>query len=341
MTFQNYNTKNDAISTLLAWISASATSVQVQSTDGAKFPTGNFIVTLIQYTNKLDRTSAIVKKEKVLVSTNATDTFTITRGFWGDTPTAFETGDTIVLNVVSEVIEDVQDEVIQLRTDFTAADTSLNNAKLNKWALRTGLAGVWKMFFSNGSNNEVELAIGSAWYVLQSNGAASNPSWEVPTVNINSLSESASPISSWFGIFYNGSSNVKVLLSNLYKATTNIPWTSTTIWTISFWPVTWTQVQKYTPDRLWSVQVDYSYSVGAGSNKDITIAVGIGEDIWIDGVYWVDTGTFLRRIRDSLSSSGGTKTGTFYIPTFPNVPINFTFYAEQFGYATFVVKKGN
>lgn len=117
MTFQNYNTKNDAISTLLAGISASATSVQVQSADGVKFPTGNFVATIIQYTNKLDRTSAIVKKEKVLVSTNATDTFTITRGFGGDTPTAFETGDTIVLNVVSEVIEDIQDEVARLESD--------------------------------------------------------------------------------------------------------------------------------------------------------------------------------------------------------------------------------
>ena len=81
MAFQNYNTKNDAISTLLAGISASATSVQVQSADGAKFPSLNFVATIIQYTNKADRTSAIVKKEKVLVSTNATDTFTITRGF--------------------------------------------------------------------------------------------------------------------------------------------------------------------------------------------------------------------------------------------------------------------
>lgn len=135
MTFQNYNTKNDAISTLLAWISASTESVQVQSGDWAKFPASNFPATIIQYTSKNDRTSDVVKKEKVLVSGNSTDIFTITRGFGGDTPTAFETGDTIVLNVVSEVIEDIQDEVTDLWSRITTAEwdiTALENDKSDK-----------------------------------------------------------------------------------------------------------------------------------------------------------------------------------------------------------------
>lgn len=185
MTFVKYNTKNDAISTLLAWISASATSVQVQSSDGAKFPVGNFIATIIQYTSKTDRTSVIIKKEKVLVSTNATDTFTITRGFWGDTPTAFETGDTIVLNITSEVVEDIQDEVTQVRTDFESADTALDDAKLAKWGLRESLATAWRMFFSNGSKNETELALWTSWTYLKSNGASSAPSWDTPPFDIN------------------------------------------------------------------------------------------------------------------------------------------------------------
>ena len=57
------------------------------------------------------------------------DILTVTRGYDGTTGTTFLSGDFVYLNVVSKVIEDIQDEVVRLEDD-----------KLNKvGGLRTGL----------------------------------------------------------------------------------------------------------------------------------------------------------------------------------------------------------
>lgn len=117
MAFVKYNTKDNAYSTLLVGISASATSLGVQAGNGTRFPSGNFIATIVQYTTLGDETSAVVKREKVLVSNNATDTFTITRGFGGDTPVAFNAGDFIYLHNVSAITTDMQDEITRLEAD--------------------------------------------------------------------------------------------------------------------------------------------------------------------------------------------------------------------------------
>lgn len=120
MAFVKYNTKDNAYSTLLVGISAGALSVQIQAGNGTRFPSSNFIATIVQYTTLGDETSAVIKREKVLVSNNATDTFTITRGFGGDTPVAFNAGDFIYLHSVSAIITDIQDEVTRLETDKLA-----------------------------------------------------------------------------------------------------------------------------------------------------------------------------------------------------------------------------
>lgn len=178
MAFVKYKVADNAYSTLLVGISAGATSLQTQASEGARFPASNFVATIVQYTTLGDETSAVVKREKVLVSNNATDTFTITRGFDGDTPVAFNAGDFIYLNNVSAITEDIQDEVTRLET-----------AKLNLGALRTGLAAAWRFFFSNGSGAETAIAFGVSGTVLTSNGVSSAPSFEAPSVSITLLTE--------------------------------------------------------------------------------------------------------------------------------------------------------
>lgn len=67
--------------------------------------------------------------------------------------------------------------------------STLNTNKLNRAAqLRTG-NGAWKTIYNDVSGNEVELALGAANYVLQSNGAAAAPTWVAPAVDINAMTE--------------------------------------------------------------------------------------------------------------------------------------------------------
>lgn len=117
MPFQKYNVADNAFSTLLVGISAGALSLQIQAGNGVRFPANNFPATLVKYTVSGDETSPVVSREKVLVTNNATDTFTITRGFDGDTPASFAAGDFIYLNVISKIVEDIQDEVSRLEAD--------------------------------------------------------------------------------------------------------------------------------------------------------------------------------------------------------------------------------
>lgn len=82
MAFEKYKISNNAFGTLIAGISASATNAQLQSGEGANFPTtGDFIGTIVQYSTPADPTSDIVKQESVLVTNRASDVLTITRGF--------------------------------------------------------------------------------------------------------------------------------------------------------------------------------------------------------------------------------------------------------------------
>jgi len=206
MAFVKYNTKDNANSTLLVGISAGALSLGVQASEWARFPSSNFIATIVQYTTVGDETTAVVKREKVLVSNNATDTFTITRGFDGDTPVAFNAGDSIYLNHVSAIDVDMQDEI-----------TRLESAKLNLGALRTWLTNAWRLFFSNGSNAETALAFGTSGTVLTSNGTTSAPTFETPTVSIVGLTEdTVGNMDADYLVKYDGTN--KKILVNKYKA---------------------------------------------------------------------------------------------------------------------------
>ena len=222
MSFQKYKVKDNAFSTLLVWISASTTSLQVQAGQWDRFPSNNFIATLVEYEISWDETSPVVKREKILVSNNSTDTFVITRWFDWDVPVSFEAWDFIYLNVVSKIIEDIQDEA-----------TRLENEKLNKtWALRAWLTN-WRLLLINWSWAETELALWTAWQVLISQWTTSNPIWQSPSVDIAWLSSTTSI--AWTDDFIVRTSawNRKITKTNLENNLDVITWktaTTTPIW---------------------------------------------------------------------------------------------------------------
>ena len=127
--FLNFNTADNASANLDAGINASTGTITVTLGEWAVFPADNSILTLVQYNTPADPTSWVLKFEKVLMTSRSGDILTVTRGYDGTTGTTFLSGDFVYLNVVSKVIEDIQDEVVRLEDD-----------KLNKvGGLRTGL----------------------------------------------------------------------------------------------------------------------------------------------------------------------------------------------------------
>lgn len=107
--------------------------------------------------------------------------------------------------------------------DTTATNNfnTLNTNKLNRAAqLRTG-NGTWKTTYNNGSGDEVELALWTANYVLQSNGAAAAPTWVAPAVDINAQTEdTAWDMDADFALVYdNSASAVRKQKVAVFKAT--------------------------------------------------------------------------------------------------------------------------
>lgn len=164
--FLNFNTKDNASANLDAWISASTTSITVTLWEWAVFPTTNSILTLVQYNTPADPTSGVLKFEKILMTSRSGDILTVSRGYDGTTATTFLSWDYIYLNVVSKVIEDIQDEVVRLEED-----------KLDDGTLRTGLTPN-RIFISNTSWAETWLDFGALGEVLTSNWPTNDPSFE-------------------------------------------------------------------------------------------------------------------------------------------------------------------
>lgn len=202
MTYAKYNVKDNAYGNLLSGIWASTTTINLESWDGARFPASNFIATLVKYTTTGDDTTPILASEKILVVSRSTDTLTVTRWFDWSTPTSFDAGDNIYVNVVSSIIEDIQDEVTRLGTD--KLDVSSFNS-----TLRNNL-GNWKVIYTNGTGDEIELPLWASWNVLKSNWSSSAPTWEAPTVDINWLTDDSSVLDTNDRLLmYNGITNVQ------------------------------------------------------------------------------------------------------------------------------------
>jgi len=81
------------------------------------------------------------------------------------------------------------------------------------------LTNAWRLFFSNGSNAETELALGASGTILTSNGATSAPTFETPTVSITGLTEdTVGNMDADYLVKNNGTgANTKILV-NKYKA---------------------------------------------------------------------------------------------------------------------------
>ena len=181
MTFAKYNLRDNAFATLDAWIGASTTTITLTLWQGVRFPTSNTILTLVEYNTLWDPSSGVLKREKVLLTSRSSDILTVTRGFDGDTPTSFQAWDFIYLNVVSEVIEDIQDEVERLEDDKLDITTYNSTTRDNLTPYR--------LLYIDSTGNETELALWTAGQTLISQGATSNPIWQVPSVDIFGLTE--------------------------------------------------------------------------------------------------------------------------------------------------------
>jgi hypothetical protein len=136
MPFLNYKTSNNSSAFLNGAISASAGSLTVQPGQGAEFPSSYpYLLTLENY----DLSGVVTKREIVKVSNRSGDTFTIVRSVGtcppsdvsstqGTTAFAFGNNDTVRLNMTSEVVKDIQDEVARLET-AKANQTEVNAIK--------------------------------------------------------------------------------------------------------------------------------------------------------------------------------------------------------------------
>src|SRR5690606_37820101 len=79
-----------------------------------------FAVTFVQYTDKNDPTSSIVKQEKALVIDRSSDTLTVAssgRGYDGSSATNFEAGDSVYLLFKTREIEELQKAIRRLEME--------------------------------------------------------------------------------------------------------------------------------------------------------------------------------------------------------------------------------
>lgn len=126
MALTDYQHRNNAQGTLSAGISAAATSIILQTGEGAKFPNVYpFFVTIEQY----DTSSRVIKREIVRCTNRSTDTLTVVRSAGtcppaynsntpGTTAFAFNAGDTVTQALTAEAIDDMQNEIL-LKLDKT------------------------------------------------------------------------------------------------------------------------------------------------------------------------------------------------------------------------------
>ena len=159
MSFENYNTADNASWNLDGPLWVSWTSLTLWTGEGAKFPATNWILTAVQYSTPADPTTAVVKIEKIYYATRSWDVFSwLIKWFDWDTPTSFLTWDFIYMNVVSKITEDMQDEIERLEQDKLDSDALRNSLVANSimwvnnawdeveipnWALNKILTSTW------------------------------------------------------------------------------------------------------------------------------------------------------------------------------------------------------
>ncbi len=155
MAYVKYTATNLASGTLLAGISAGATSLILSTGQGDLFPTTfPFKVKLEQFDSNVP--PRVIKREIVSCTNRVGDTLTIVRSHEAcpsaynsttqtTTAYAFNALDTVNVIATADMIDDIQDEVTRLETD-----------KVNV----TG--GFWKSLYRNATGVLTELVFGAA-----------------------------------------------------------------------------------------------------------------------------------------------------------------------------------
>ena len=157
----NYQFTNNAATTLASSITSSATSLTVQTTTGALFPTltgDNFFYCTLQNT-------AGSLYEIVKVTARSSDTFTIVRAQEGTTATAFNTGDYVQLRLTAGEITELFGGIVQGGgTDnvFVENDTTVNF----NYTLTTGRNAFSVGPVTVGGGVTVTVPSGQRWLVL-------------------------------------------------------------------------------------------------------------------------------------------------------------------------------
>ena len=283
MTFQNYKTADRAQGTLLWSITNVATSLQLQSGEGALSPsTYPYFLTLEEVTLDEFENETIVKYEDVKVTNRSSDTFTIVRAQNGTTAQAFSAGDRVSLYLVSAITTDQNTEIARLETDKLDADGEL----------RTGL---WanKVIITNGSGNETEvsLPLDNQQY-LNGNGA-----FATPPLDINGQTAETNPVSADSVAIYDTSAwaNRKVTLANLYKwlpnATETTPWLlpeiATEAETLAGTANKFPDAEKIKAVYTWkSVVLSSAITIDDSAQSDIVLAHWLGKTPHSVQVIW-------------------------------------------------------
>lgn len=177
MAYEKYDIVDDFQAQIDVWISASDPTIILKSGEGAGLKSGSqkTILKLVQYTTADDPSTAISKFENILVTNRSGDTLTVTRGFWGSTPTGFDGDDYVYATNHTKITVDMQDEI-----------TRLENDKLDDGELRSAISGnLWKILFLNGAWVETALGLGSNGKYLRSNWVDADPSWGTPPLDVD------------------------------------------------------------------------------------------------------------------------------------------------------------
>jgi len=263
MTYVKYKVKDDAYWQLNASISSWATSVTLKSWEGANFPTyssESSIGTLVHFDTD---GVTVLSKERVTITARSSDTLTITRWYGWDTPTAFAQDDYLFIYSTEAVITDIQDEVTRLETD------KLDDQKIRNGANDTAL-GNRKVFYTNWSGEEVQLALWSSWQVLTSNGASSAPTFQnpsgAPIWAVIPYAWSSAP--TWW-LLCDGSAVSRTTYSDLFSLI------STTYW-VGDWSTTFNVPNLKGRVVVWldSWQTEFDALAETGGEKTHTLTVG-------------------------------------------------------------------
>lgn len=207
MAFEKYDIIDGFQAQLDTWISASTTTITLKTGEGWAMVNGSqkTILKFVQYSTPSDPTSAISKFENVLVINRSWDTLTVTRWFWGTTPTWFNGDDFVYATNHTEITVDLQEELERIEDD------KLDDGDLRSWMT------AWRLMYTNVSWNEKFLWFGSNGSYLKSTWASSAPVWDNPPLDINGQTSITSTANSYLVPVYTGSANRKVSLLNFTK----------------------------------------------------------------------------------------------------------------------------